>query len=285
MLGGIYRPAGLYKYKAGLDHDNQLVAWHLQSAAVNTGNGTRQDNFPAGIVPNFQVDYNEYQSHVTTGAWRAPNHNFIAFSEESFVDEIANALGKDPVQYRIELLEKAKSNPVGEVKFEPERYIKVVKLVAEKARWGQSKPAGIYQGFGAHFSFGSYVAQIADVSVDGGNIKVHKVTCAVDCGIVVNMSGAENQIEGGIIDGLGHAMYGELTLANGTPEQHNFDRYRMIRLAEAPEIEVHFVKSNERPQGLGEPGLPPAAAAVGNAIFAATGKRIRRLPFAQADLG
>lgn len=279
MTGGIYRPAGMYRYRAAIDSNNQLIGWHLQSVAVNVGNGTRQDNFPAGAVPNFQVDFNPYESKVTTGAWRAPNHNFIAYSEESFIDEIAHALGKDPVEYRLELLEQAKRNPIGEIAYDPERYKKVIQLTAEKAGWGKSKPNGIYQGLGAHFSFGSYVAQIADVSVDGDNIKVHKITCAVDCGIVVNLSGAETQIEGGIIDGMGHAMFGELTITDGAPDQKNFDRYRMIRMKEAPEIKVHFVKNNEHPQGLGEPGLPPVAAAIGNAIFAATGRRIRKLPF------
>lgn len=286
MTAGIYRPAGLYNYRAGIDAKGNLTAWHLRSAAVNSGNGTRQHNFPAGLVPNFQVDYNRYESHITTGAWRAPNHNFVAFSEESFIDEIAHELKKDPIQYRLGLLEQARTAPGGELKYDIDRYKAVIEQVAMRAGWGRRKPKGVFQGFGAHFSFGSYVAQIADISIESGQIVVHKVTCVVDCGIVINPSGAETQIEGGIIDGLGHALFGKLTIGNGAPKEKNFDSYRMIRLNEAPKaIEVHFIQSSAAPQGLGEPGLPPIAAAIGNAIFAATGKRIRKLPFSLADLG
>ncbi|HMO38413.1 MAG TPA: molybdopterin-dependent oxidoreductase [Saprospiraceae bacterium] len=283
MTGGIYRPAYVYHYKAGIKN-GELAAWYLRAASVNSGNGTRQDNFPAGALNNWQVDYNDYASAITTGAWRAPHHNFAAFSDESFVDEVAHELGKDPVAFRLELLEKAKSRPGGEVKFDPDRYAGVIKLAAEKAGWGQSKPTGVYQGIGAHFSFSTYVAQIADVSIEDGKPKIHRIVCAVDCGIVINQSGAENQIEGSIIDGLSHAMYSELTFKNGQPEQHNFNAYRVMRIGEAPVIEVHFVKNEEAPTGLGEPGLPPVIAAVGNAIFAATGVRVREMPFTKIDL-
>ncbi|MDW7691119.1 xanthine dehydrogenase family protein molybdopterin-binding subunit [Flammeovirgaceae bacterium SG7u.111] len=286
MAGGMYRPAATYKYTAGLDDNGQLTAWHHQSAGMGVGNATREHNFPAGAVPNYQVDYNKVNSDVTTAAWRAPNHNYVAFAEESFIDEIAHSLGKDPIDYRIELLQQAKNKPAGDVKYDPDKYINVINKVKEMAGWGQPKPEGVYQGFGSHFSFGSHVAQIADVSVTDGKIKVHKVYCAVDCGILINLSGAETQVEGGIMDGYGHAMYGEQLIKDSKPVKSNYDRYRQLRIREAPmEIEVQFVESNDPPQGLGEPGLPPIPAAIGNAIFAATGKRIRKLPFINAELG
>ncbi|MEZ4774129.1 MAG: molybdopterin cofactor-binding domain-containing protein [Bacteroidia bacterium] len=284
MTGGIYRPAGKYRYQAGIDAEGNLIAWHCRAAAINTGNATRQNSFPAGALPHFRVDSHNVESAITTGAWRAPNHNFVGYCEESFMDEIAHELGKDPVQFRLDLLEKAKSKPGGNVDYNPERFQQVIRQVAEKAGWGKPMPEGVFQGFGCHFSFGSYVAQIAEVSVTGGEIKVHKVTSVVDCGLVVNLSGAETQVEGGMVDGLGTARFGELTFENGMPQKSNFDKYRMIRMRETPEMEVHFVQSSENPQGLGEPGLPPVGGAVANAIFAATGKRIRKLPFEGADL-
>lgn len=284
MQGGFYRPAGLYHYRASIDQDNNFSGWHLKATAINTGNGTRQNNFPAGAVPNYQVDYKKYDSNISVGPWRAPTHNFIAFTEESVVDEIAHAIGKDPVQFRLDLLEQARNNPAGKVGYDVDRYKKVVEVAAEKSGWGNKKATGKGQGFGAHFSFGSYVAQVANVTVNNGKIKVDKVICVVDCGIVINKTGAENQLEGGIIDGLGHAMFGELTINNGVAQQANFDRYRLIKMAEAPEIEIHFIENNERPEGLGEPGLPPTPAAVANAVYDATGVRIRKMPFVLENL-
>lgn len=284
MAGGIYRPAGMYNYRAALDGNGKLVGWHLRSAAINTGNGTRENNFPAGAVTNFQVDYNPFESKVSTGAWRAPNHNFIAFSEECFLDEVAEKAGKDPIAFRMELLEEARKEIGGSVAYDVDRYKGVIEKVMQMSNWGKASTDGVYRGFGAHFSFGSYVAQVAEVSVNGNDIKIHKVYCAVDCGQVVNQSGARNQIEGGIIDGLGHAMYGELRIKDGKSSHKNFDTYRLIRMREVPEVEIEFIENDFDPQGLGEPGLPPIPAAVGNAIYAATGKRIRKLPFVQHEL-
>lgn len=277
MQGGFYRPAGMYRYRASIKN-NQLTGWHLIAAAANSPNASRENNFPAGAVPNFRVDSHNYQTAITVGPWRAPNHNFIAFTEESFIDEIALELGKDPVAFRLELLERAKQQPTGTVAYEPDRYINVVKRAAEMGNWGKQGERGIFKGFGAHFSFGTYVAQVADISIENNKVKVHKVYCAVDCGRVINYSGAETQIEGGIIDGLGHMLYGEITFRNGEVEQKNFNTYRLIRIPDAPDIQVEFINTDAEPQGLGEPGLPPIGAAVANAIFAATGKRIRKLP-------
>jgi isoquinoline 1-oxidoreductase beta subunit len=281
MHGGFYRPMGLYHYKAALDANNKLIGWHHHSVGV-TGNTARENNFPAGAVPNLQVDTHEYKTPVTIGPWRAPIHNFIAFAEESFVDEIAHTIGKDPIAFRLELLEQAKAQPVGKVDYNPDRYAAVIKKVAEMAGWGQSKP-GVFQGIGAHYSFRSYVAQVVELTNTNGALKVSKIYCAVDCGILVNKSGAETQVEGGMIDGLGHAMYSELTFTEGKPDQTNFDNYRLIRMHEAPEIEIQFIESSESPTGLGEPGLPPIGAAYANAVFAATGKRLRSQPFSKVD--
>jgi isoquinoline 1-oxidoreductase beta subunit len=283
MTAGIYRPAGMYNYRAALK-SNSLVGWHLRSAAINTGNGTRENNFPAGAISNFQVDYLPLESKVTIGAWRAPNHNFIAFSEECFLDEIAHKLNQDPLEFRLQLLEQAKLNTGIELPYDADRYTAVIKKVAEMSNWGTPSSQGRYQGFGAHFSFGTYVAQVAEIEIIDGEVKVHQVYCAVDCGIVVNKSGALNQIEGGIIDGLGHAMYGELSIQDGKPNHKNFDTYRLVRMGEVPKIEITFIENGIDPQGLGEPGLPPIPAAIGNAIFAATGQRIRSLPFANNPL-
>ncbi|GAA4306675.1 xanthine dehydrogenase family protein molybdopterin-binding subunit [Compostibacter hankyongensis] len=277
MGGGDYRPMGLYRYRAALDQEGRLIAWHHHSVGV-TGNPSRQDSFPAGAVPHLQVDALEYKSPVTTGPWRAPNHNFIAFSEESFLDDIAHQVKKDPVTFRLELLEQAKQHPVGKVDYDPDRYAGVIRKVTEMAGWGQPRP-GVYQGFAAHFSFSTHVAEIVELIRAGDKLKISKVYCAVDCGTVVNLSGAETEVEGGIIDGIGHALYGELTLTRGRPDQTNYDHYRLIRMREAPEVEVQFIRNNEKPTGLGEPGLPPAGAALANAIFAATGKRLRSQPF------
>jgi isoquinoline 1-oxidoreductase beta subunit len=282
MTGGYYRPMALYRYKAAVDGRGRLIAWHHQSVGIG-GNVSRPDSFPAGAVPNLQVDSYPYESPVTTNAWRGPNHNFIAYSESTFLDDIAHQLGKDPVAFNLELLQQAKTNPVGKVDYEPDRFAGVIRKVAEMANWGHPKP-NVYQGFAAHFSFSTYVAEIAEIMKENDKWKVTKMYCAVDCGVVVNKSGAETEIAGGAIDGIGHAIYGELTLTKGKPDQNNFNRYQMIRMPQVPDVEVEFIPSNEKPTGLGEPGLPPAGAALANAIFAATGKRLRAQPFIHSGL-
>jgi isoquinoline 1-oxidoreductase subunit beta len=278
MQGGFYRPTAMYRYRAAIDKNNQLSAWYLIGAGIGGRNVARENNFPAASIPNFRVDSHAIESLITTGPWRAPNHNFLAFTEESFLDEIAREMKKDPVQLRLELLERAKNNHFGDLSYEPDRFKRVMQLAAEMGGWGKKTENGIYKGFGSHFSFGSYVSQVADVSIEQGKVKVHKIYCAVDCGRVVNLSGAETEVEGGIIDGLGHAMYGELMFDKGSTVQKNFNTYKLIRIPDAPEIEVKFVDSDVDPTGLGEPGLPPVAAAVCSGIYNATGQRIKRLP-------
>ncbi|MFC6102072.1 xanthine dehydrogenase family protein molybdopterin-binding subunit [Olivibacter domesticus] len=284
MSGGFYRPMYSYKYKAAVDNDNKLIAWHHHSVGVGSS-AASGDSFPAGAVANFQVDTEEYKSPVSTAPWRAPTHNFIGFSEQSFIDEIAHKIGKDPVAFRLEMLEQAKNNPIGKVNYNPDRFATVIKKAAEVAEWGKKKAGNVFQGFAAHFSFETYVAEVAELEKQAdGKLKLKKIYCVADCGTVVNLSGAETQLEGGIIDGIGHAMYAELTLTKGKPDQTNFNTYRMIRMREVPEVEVHFIQNNEKPTGLGEPGLPPAGPALANAVFAASGVRLKTQPFIKSGL-
>jgi len=279
MQGGFYRPAGMYRYRAALDKNNEFVAWHLTATSINEDNSARENNFPAGAIQHFRVDTHNLKSNVSIGPWRAPKHNFLAFAEESFLDEIALELKKDPVQFRLDLLDKAKANEYGKKIYDADRYKAVVKTAAEMGGWGKQGVNGIYKGFGAHFSFNTYVAMVADIKIESEKIKVVKVYCAVDCGRLINPLGAEQQIEGGIVDGIGHALFGELVIEKGVALQKNFNTYKMIRMADAPEIEVKFINNEASPTGLGEPGLPPIGAAMANAIFAATGQRMRKQPF------
>ncbi|QMU29575.1 molybdopterin cofactor-binding domain-containing protein [Adhaeribacter radiodurans] len=277
MTGGSYRPAVRYRFEAALDAQGNLIGYKLRGAGINAGNSTREHNFPSGAVDNLLIDSVEHQSPITTGPWRAPITNFLAFAEQSFIDEVALAAGKDPVQFRLDLLDKAKRTPVGEIKYDIDRMKGVIQLAAEKAQWGKKK--GVFQGFSVYFSHASYVAQVGEVVVQKGKPVLKKIYAAGDCGIVVNLSGARQQMMGGIVDGIGHAMYGKLTFKDGLPTQKNFDTYRLIRLKEIPEIDVHFVDNGIDPTGLGEPALPPTGGAVANAIFKATGKRLRNQPF------
>ena len=179
---------------------------------------------------------------------------------------------------RLELVEKAKTNPVGKVQYEPDRFKAVIDLVAEKSNWYKKKK-GVYKGFSVYFAHSTYVAQVAEVIKVKGIPVVKKVYCAVDCGILVNQSGARNQVVGSIVDGIGTAMFGKLSFNEGAPDQSNFDSYRLIRMSEIPAVDVHFVKNTIEPTGLGEPALPPISGAVGNALYSATGIRYRDQPY------
>jgi isoquinoline 1-oxidoreductase beta subunit len=282
MGGGSYRPAVRYRFRAALDKQGNMIGYTLRGAGLNAGNSTRQDNFPAGAVPNLLIDSAEHKSPITTGPWRAPITNFLAFAEQSFIDEVATAAGKDAVQFRLELLEKAKTAPAGEIKYNIDRMKAVIELAAEKSGWGKKKK-GVSLGFSVYFSHASYVAQVAEVVMKKGKPVLQKIYAAVDCGIVVNQSGARNQVTGGIVDGIGHAMYGNLTFKDGTPDQKNFNAFRLIKMNEIPAIEVSFVNNGIDPTGLGEPALPPTGGSVANAIFKATGKRLRNQPFIEED--
>ena len=277
MSGGTYRPAARYHFKAGLDANGEITAFYLRGVGLNAGNSTRQDNFPVGAIENVLIESFDQKSAVTTGPWRAPITNFLGFAEQAFLDEVAEAGGKDPVQMRLQLLAKVISNPVGKITYEPARFEEVIKQVAEKAQW--KKKPGVHQGFSVYYSHLSYVAQIAEVKVENGKPKVTKVTAVTDCGEVINLSGAENQVKGAIIDGMGHALYAKLNFQAGVASPQNFNAYRMIRGNEVPVIDAHFVNNGIAPTGLGEPALPPTGGSIANAIYAATKKRHYKQPF------
>ncbi len=283
MTGGDYRPAVKYRFEAALDAQGNMIGYKLRGAGINAGNPTRENNFPAGAVDHLLIDSSEHKSAITTGPWRAPITNFLAAAEQSFLDEVAQAAGKDPIQFRLELLEKAKTAPAGDVKFDVDRMIAVTKLAAEKSNWGKDPAKN--QGFSLYYSHLSYVAQVGEVEMKAGKPTLTKIIAAVDCGIVINQSGARQQVMGGVVDGFGHAMYGNLSFTEGIPDQANFNKYRIIRMQEIPEVEVHFVDNGIDPTGLGEPALPPTGGAVANAFFKATGKRLYRQPFVEGLSG
>lgn len=279
MTQGTYRPTYLSNYKAGLDENNNLIAFSIKGSGLPEG-AVFPNRFPAGTVDNYSAIKIAAKTNVTTGAWRAPESHFTAGAEQSFLDEVAELAGKDPIDFRLELFDRAINNPVGEkYDYDAERYAGVLKLVKEKSNWAESK-SSVYRGVAAYFCHSSYVAEVVDMVLVNGQPKVKKVWCAVDCGIVVNLDAAKNMIQGGVIDGIGHAMYSQLTFNNGAVNENNFDKYQLMRHSQAPEdIEVFFVKNEIAPTGLGEPGLPPAVGALANAIYRAIGKRVYNQPF------
>ena len=282
MTQGTYRPTYKVHYRAGLDDAGNLIAFSVRGAGVNES-PVFANRFPAGAVDNYLAELVVLDSDVTTGAFRAPRSNFIAGAEQSFLDEVAHAAGKDPIDFRLELFDRALNNPVGEDNdYDPARYAGTLRLVREKSGWDQAKP-GVYRGVSAYYCHNSYVAQVLDIAMGDAGPQVQKVWCAIDCGIVINPDAARNQVEGGIVDGIGHAMYAGLSFADGKPEQDNFHTYRMIRMSEAPrEIDTFFVDNGIDPTGLGEPSLPPVAGALANAYFQATDLRLDTQPFIQA---
>ncbi len=278
MSAGIYRPAIKYRISAAIKN-GEITGYHLKEAAINSNMyGLIPNFFPAGAISNYQVDVAKYDSNITIGAWRAPYTNFLAFSEQSFFDELADILEKDKVQLRLDLLQNVKGHSDERIQYSPERMEEVIKTVVDKSEWGK-KQEGVYQGFSAYYCHNTHVAEVAEVVMENNFPKVKKVTCVVDCGIVVNKLGAINQVQGGVIDGVGHAMFSNFTFKNGVPSASNFQDYRLIRMMETPMVDVHFIENELSPTGLGEPTLPPAGAAVSNAIFAATGKRLTKQPF------
>jgi isoquinoline 1-oxidoreductase subunit beta len=283
IRGGWYRPMWYDRMVGGIDAAGNPVAWtHTivgQSIIAGTAfepfiikNGIDETSVEGAAdllygIPNLQVDLHTPKIGVPVQWWRSVGHSHNGFAVEAFFDELAHAGGKDPFELRRDLL---KDQP---------RMRAVLELVAQKGNWGKPLPKGHGRGIATHFSFSSYVAQVAEVSVaKDGKVRVDRVVCAVDCGRVVNPDTVKAQMEGGIIFGLSAALKGEITLDRGRVVQRNFHDYEMLRINESPEIEVYIVPSAENPTGVGEPGVPPVAPAVANAIFAATGKRVRRLP-------
>lgn len=279
MANGIYRPAYHATYKAAIDENKNVTAIHINAGGVPES-PLFANRFPAGAIDNYLAEEWSIPSNITIGAFRAPRSNFMAGAEQAFLDELAEEIGKDPIAFRLELLNKAIDNPVGDSNdYDAARYAGVLELAREKSNWDSSS-SSLNRGVSSYFCHSTYVAQVLDMSIKDGKPTVDKVTCAIDCGIVVNPDAAINMAEGAIIDGIGNAFYGELTFEDGKPQKTNFDKYRMIRMSEAPkEIDVHFVKNEINPTGMGEPPFPPIFGAVANALYKATGTRHYQQPF------
>jgi isoquinoline 1-oxidoreductase beta subunit len=289
IRGGYYRPRAHHVVSAGLDASGAPVAWQHRIVCASFVAGTQFESriFKDGVdvtavegakeipyrIPNLLVDWQKAPGGVPTLWWRSVGHSHSAFVVETLLDEMAHTAGKDPIEYRRALLG------------EHPRHTRVLDLVAEKAGWGKPLPEGRGRGVALHESFGSIVAHVAEVSLSNeGKPRVHRIVCAIDCGPVVNPDTVHAQMEGGVVFGLSAALYGEITFEQGRVSQRNFHDYPMVRMNEAPEVEAHIVPSTERMGGVGEPGVPPVAPAVANAIFTLTGKRIRRLPIRAEDL-
>lgn len=279
MTQGIYRPTYQATYRAALDKDNNLLALHVIAGGIPES-PLFANRFPAGAIENYLAEEWFIDSNISIGAFRAPRSNFMASAEQSFLDELAFEMDKDPIQFRLDLLKKASENPVGENNdYDATRYAKVLELVREKSNWGQSQE-NVYAGVAAYFCHNTYAANVLELKIDSGKPIIQKVTSAIDCGIVVNPDAAKNMAEGAITDGIGNALFGEMTFKDGVPEKNNFHQYRMIRMSEAPkEIDIHFVKNDINPTGMGEPPFPPVFGALANAIFKSTGKRQYHQPY------
>jgi isoquinoline 1-oxidoreductase subunit beta len=279
MTSGIYRPAYSAMYRAALDANNNLIAFHVKAGGIPES-PLEENRFPAGAVENYLAEEFTVKSNITTGSFRAPRSNFIAAAEQSFLDEVAEAAGKDPFEFRLELLNRAIKKPIGEKNdYDPNRYAGVLNLARDKSGWGTNQQK-IHRGVSAYFCHNSYVAQVLDITMQDGKPVINRVCCAVDCGIVINPDAATNLAEGAIVDAVGNAMYGSLTFKDGKPDKNNFGNYRMIRHSEAPKsIDVHFVKNDVDPTGMGEPTFPPTFGALANALYKATGKRLYVQPF------
>src|SRR5437867_6940624 len=294
-----YRPASYHRITGGLDEKGRIVSWQhrIVSTSINTyydPAATHPEESEIGgasdlpyAIPNVRVEYAAAKSSVPRGFWRSVESSFNAFVVESFLDELAAAARRDPLALRKELLAGGRkiSYPGGTSVQDTTRLKAVMELAAARAGWGKPLPKGRARGIAGHFSYLTYCAQVAEVSVGkDGALKVHRVVCAVDCGRAVNPGIIAAQVEGGIVFGLTAALKSGITIEKGRVKQANFDEYEMLRIDEMPEVEVHVVPSSEPPTGVGEPGVPVVAPAVCNAIFAATGKRVRRLPVRAEDL-
>ena len=278
MRFGIYKPAYLAVYRAALDKDNNLLALHVKAGGIPES-PLNAGSFPAGALSNYLAEEFTVPSNLTVGWFRAPSVNFMATAEQCFLDELAEISGKDPIDYRMELFKKAIENPVGnKLEYDPARYVRVIEEAREKSGWDRMNKEN--RGMAAYYCHNSYVAHVLDLVMEKGQPRVEKVCTVVDCGIVVNPGAATNMVEGNIVDAVGHAMYGELEFDKGELQMDNFDRYRLIRMNETPRnIDVHFIKSDIAPTGLGEPPYPPLFPALANALYKTTGKRYYHQPF------
>ena len=298
MQHDFYRAGGFQFLKAGLDASGKIVAWkdHFVSYGkgaefVSAGN-ISSDEFPARLLKDFTLEYTLMPLWVKTGALRAPGSNVYAFVFQSFLDELAHAAGKDPLAFRLALLDQPQTAATDKgpfaMDFKPARMKPVLQLAAEKSGWGKrTLPKGTALGIAFHFSHMGYFAEVAEVSVsDTNKVKINKIWVAADVGSqIINPAAAENMCQGAVVDGLSELMAQEITFEKGRVQQSNYHQHQMLRMAQAPgDIEIHWLKSNNPPTGLGEPALPPVLPAVANAIFAATGKRLRNIPLAKSGM-
>jgi isoquinoline 1-oxidoreductase subunit beta len=282
MQHDLYRPASYAKFSGAIDKEGWPVAWDTRVVCGSFGglrNGVDRTSVEGIIdleytIPNFHVDYHPPDVDIPVTYWRSVGFSQNTFFSESFLDELAAATGKDPVEFRRKLLSGPKS----------QRLLGVLNLAAQKGDWGKPLPAGHGRGVAVVNNIGSYNAQVAEVSVQKGKLRVHRVVCAVDCGHAINPAGIEQQIQSGIVYGLSAAMKGSITIERGRVVQGNFNHYDVLRIDEMPVVEVHIVPSQAAPGGIGEASTPTIIPAVANAIYAATGKRLRRLPILPEDL-
>jgi isoquinoline 1-oxidoreductase subunit beta len=290
MRHDFYRPMHVAMLRGTLDAQGNPSSLRIKSAGDAITPRWMERGLPAlagpvelpdkttdeGLFDQAYAFPHQHMEHVAThmgvpvGFWRSVGHSHNAFFTESFIDELAAAAGRDPVEFRHHLLQAAP------------RYLAVLNLAAEKADWGSKLPAGHARGVALHESFGSVVAEVAEVSLEAGVPRVHRIVCAMDCGTVVNPAIVAQQLEGSVILGLTAALYGKIDIVGGAVQQGNFPDYPMIRMAQAPRVETWLIASDRAPSGVGEPGVPPVAPAVANALFALTGKRHRQLPLASA---
>lgn len=289
MQHDFYRVGGFHSFKGGLDNAGKLVAWsdHFITFSQDgqkptSGGDLSPDEFPALLLPNVRLTQTKLPLAIPTGPWRAPRSNSIAFAVQSFLHECAVAAQRDHLEFLLEVMGEPRWLQQGnEFSLNTGRAAAVLKLAAEKAGWGKDLQKGRGLGLAFHFSHAGHFAEVAEVSVDADRrLTVHKVTVAGDIGPVVNLSGAENQVEGSVVDGFSTALGLQLSIENGRIQETNFDRYPILRIGHAPAVDVHFIQSDFSPTGVGEPALPPVAPAICNAIFAATGHRVRTLPLA-----
>ena len=284
-----FRVGGFQNMKAAIDQNGKLAAWNqhyigfAKEGKPVIGSGLRGNEFSMVALDNARVSQTMMPVQTPCGAWRAPGSNTNAFVEQSFLHELSVLAKKDHVEFLLELMGTRRWTKEGNVNaLNTGRAIDVIKRAAEASGWGRSMPVGTGLGFSFYFCHAAHVAEVAEVSVDENrNLRVHKVTVAVDVGPIINMSGAISQVQGSVIDGLSTMAMQQITMKDGIIQQDNFDTYPVMRIAATPEVDVHFIQSDNKPTGLGEPALPPLAPAVTNAIFAATGTRVRSMPLSE----